>query len=348
MVLVAAGGLFAVGSASAATAPTTGSVVTVMLPPAAAGESYTQLVGLPSFNSASQIMTATSGLPAGVSLSPAGVLSAPVSPGIGSYTIQADINPAPAGVGAGTIDIVLTVLAPGNVANMVQGNAEATVAPSLAPPPIPPLSGRVACPGYANCNSSSGPIGTDNQGEWMTQWQASGIDSGCTYAGYNPAYVTNTANGQTIGAYVDDSDGTVGDRETLITCAYNQGYDVILAGMAWTETNLIFDQPNGEAAGTMLEWYPYPHSSCNPQDGKPVQPPNLTNGSMEELGYITQQNFTWSIANPNWCSTGATQSQHQTEWNYAWGQVDGTYDQLVNPYTHRLYTSPYGDLVGNY
>ena len=124
--------------------------------------------------------------------------------------------------------------------------------------------------------------------------------------------------------------------------------------MQWTETNLIFDQPSGEAAGTMLEWYPYPRTtSCyNPQYTSTyktsINPPNLTNGSMEELGYILQQNFTWSIAFSNGCTTAPSQPQHNDMWNYAWGQVDGVYDQLVKPYTHRLYTSPYGDLLGNY
>ena len=72
-----------------------------------------------------------------------------------------------------------------------------------------------------------------------------------------------------------------------------------------------------------------------------MQPP--ATGSIEELGYVVQQNFVW----PG-CSSGATASEHQTEWNYAWGQVDGTYDVLFDPNSRSYYVSAYGDLLGSF
>jgi hypothetical protein len=356
-VVTVAAGFFAVAvPASGATGSAASSVLTVYLPPAVAGQPYTQQVGFDGFNPTVEMLTAISGLPAGVSLAPNGIVSATPGTATGSYTITASIAPAPAAASTSIIDIELAVAPPGSsLADMVQGTPAPAVAELVTPLTSIPEGGRIACPGYTNCNTSSGPIGTDADGEWMTQWSDTGVSTWPVVNGYSPCNIkgwpvniTNNANGQNIGVYIDDTvdNGTsVANEEALVTCAYNLGARVIVTGIPWNNKTAVLDQPNGEPAGAMLEWYPYPQSPCNPQDGSGTNVPHVS--AISELGYIVQQNFIW----PN-CSSGAG-TNHQTLWNQAWygygGQpgINGAYDLWLNPTGHWV-VSPYGDLLTNY
>lgn len=339
--LVAAPAFAAPATSKSASSSAATPALTVNVPPAVTGQSYTQPIGFESFNPTSEMMTATSGLPAGVTLSPTGVLSAAVSPAAGSYTIQADISPAPAAASNGVIDIALTVVPAGSAtAKMVQGTAS-PAAPSLAPLIAPTLGGRIACSGYSGCNTSTSTFGGDAIGHPMTQWTETGqnFNGSCNYSNF-PVWMTNNSGGADMGVFIDDSidaNHSFTNREALIACAYNLGQQVIVVGMGSDETGQVLDMPNGEQAGQELIWYPY----CNgqPTTGTGGMP---TLSQMSSLGYTVQQNYV-----PGGCNSGATAAEHQTEWNAAWNQVNGTYDYTINSLGRQIW-SPWGDLLASY
>jgi hypothetical protein len=217
-------------------------------------------------------------------------------------------------------------------------SSQSLVTPLVAPT----LGGRIACSGYAGCNTSTSTFGGDAIGHPMTQWTETGqnMGSGCNYGNF-PVWMTNNAGGAHMGVYIDDSvDGnrSYTNREALISCAWNTGQQVIIVGMGMDETGQVLDQPNGEQAGQILDWYPY----CNGNviSGATANPPSL--GSISSLGYVIQQNY----VRPG-CSSGATGPEHTNMWNYAWGQVNSTYDYTINSLGRQIW-SPWGDLLANY
>jgi len=343
---LAASPAFAASSNAPSSPSATNSILTINLPPAVAGESYTQQIGFESFDPATEMMTATSGLPAGMSLSPTGVLSAEVSPAAGTYTIQASVSPAPAAASTGVIDIALTVAAPGSaIAETTQGRSPAA-APAITPLVAPSLGGRIACAGYPGCNTSTSTFGADAIGHPMTQWSETGSNwnGACNYANF-PVTITNNANGQYMGVYIDnevDSPGSFSERSALVSCAWQYGAEVILVGMYPSEQHNVIDMPNGEPAGTMLEWYPY----CNGTATYSANPPHP--GNMGSEGYVVQQYYV-----PPGCSSGATGTEHQSEWNAAWNGYGGysginsIYDYWINSLGRQIW-SPWGDLLASY
>jgi hypothetical protein len=314
------------------------------VPPAIAGQSYRQQIGFESFDPAQEMMTATDGLPAGISLSPTGVLSAAVTPAPGSYTVQASITPAPAADPSGVIDIALTVVAPGSsIAEMEQGTAPAVSSPFVTPLVAPTLGGRIACSGYAGCNATSTPpLGDDNRGHPMTQWTetSQNMGSGCNYSNF-PVWITNNANGQDMGVFIEgdiDGDHSFTHREALIACAYNAGWQVVLVGMHTDETGQVLDMPNGEQAGQILYFYPY----CNGLPAPPSTGGLYSLSQMSSLGFVTQQNYV-----PPGCSSGASSQNHTDEWNAAWNELQGAYDYTINSLGRQIW-SPWGDLLASY
>lgn len=329
---------------SAAPQPATVQPLTVNVPPAIAGESYTQQIGFQSFVPGSEAMTAISGLPDGVSLSPMGVLSADQTVGVGSYTIQAGLTPAPAAAPTGVIDIAFTVVAPGSsIADLMQGKPSSDSLQALVTPLVAPtLGGRIACSGYAGCNTSTSTFGGDAIGHPMTQWSETGqnMGSGCDDGNY-PVWMTNNAGGAQMGVYIDDSiDGnhSFTHREALISCAWNTGQQVIIVGMHTDETGQVLDQPNGEQAGQILDFYPY----CNGLPAPPSTGGLYSLSQMSSLGFVTQQYYV-----PPGCSSGASQQNHTDEWNAAWKELNGTYDYTINSLGRQIW-SPWGDLLASY
>jgi len=341
------------------------SIPKLSVPAATQASAYTQQLAVPGGAADEYSFTAVDPLPPGLAISAGGVLSGTPTAKPGPYTIEVELVPlSNADVSQTTpmyIDVELTIqpsLAIQQETNDIPAPvpwspatadlpAKATGSQTSAVVPLdvaggnPTLGGRIACSGSPGCNTSGSTFGTDSGGNAMTQWtqvyDGSAEATSCSVKGYTADYIENTANGAQMGAYVDDSadsgPGVYTNRQTLVNCLAAQGVQVILVGLYPSETGTSFETSNGVIAGSMLEWYPYcwVNGTNEPAGytGYPqYDPPSW--GQIAALGYIVQQNY---YDESDGCTAGPTTAQHNTEWNYAWGQID---DAAFGPYNDLL------------